>query len=295
VPYSSPSHLAQRLAPRVAVAAAAGEPVVAVLDDAARAELRAALGPDAAGVDFQDPREVHRVPGFTVAVRWARTSRRITAPGGRALVVGQQLDGLPGCERGHWARLDIGLDVATEGLPITVLCPVPDGSPELARVRATHPLLATPDGSERSTSYRHPAEALIDYPPPPPPDLGPPTAQLDFELGDLLELRHLVGSVAGSGGLASGRVADVVLAVNELASNTLEHGPGAGRLRIWTGGGVVAEVADRGRIDVPFAGMRLPPSDGARGRGLWLASELCDVLEVWSDDDGTVIRVHAGP
>jgi hypothetical protein len=37
-----------------------------------------------------------------------------------------------------------------------------------------------------------------------------------------------------------------------------------------------------------------PPPDGARGRGLWLASELCDVLEMWSDDGGTVIRLHAG-
>ena len=28
--------------------------------------------------------------------------------------------------------------------------------------------------------------------------------------------------------------------------------------------------------------------------GLWLASELTDVLQVWSDDTGTVIRAHTG-
>jgi anti-sigma regulatory factor (Ser/Thr protein kinase) len=291
VPYSSPSHLAQRLAPRVAAATAVGDPVVAVLDDAAGAELRAALGPDAAEVDFQDPRDVHRVPGFTVAVRWARTSRRITVPGGRALVIGQQVDGLT--EPEHWARLDIGLDVATEGLPITVLCPVLDDSPHLPRVRATHPVLATAGGWQRSAGYRLPSEAVVDHPPPPPPDLGPPAAELGFGPGGLLELRRLVAAVA-AGTLGPERVADVVLAVNELASNSLEHGPGSGRLRMWTGDGVVVEVADRSRMAVPFPGMVPPPPDGARGRGLWLASELCDVLEMWSDDGGTVIRLHAG-
>jgi len=45
---------------------------------------------------------------------------------------------------------------------------------------------------------------------------------------------------------------------------------------------------------VPFPGIVLPPVDGARGRGLWPASELCDVMQVWSGEDGTVIRVQLG-
>lgn len=47
-------------------------------------------------------------------------------------------------------------------------------------------------------------------------------------------------------------------------------------------------------MDVPFPGLALPPVEGARGRGLWLVSELCDVLQVWSDDGGTVIRARVG-
>jgi hypothetical protein len=55
-------------------------------------------------------------------------------------------------------------------------------------------------------------------------------------------------------------------------------------------------VSDRGGpLDVPFPGLTLPPPAGARGRGLWLASELSDVLQVWSDDGSTVIRVHLYP
>jgi hypothetical protein len=40
----------------------------------------------------------------------------------------------------------------------------------------------------------------------------------------------------------------------------------------------------------------VPPSaTGARGRGLWLASELCDVMQVWSDAGATVIRLRMEP
>ena len=105
--------------------------------------------------------------------------------------------------------------------------------------------------------------------------------------------RHLVAEVADRGGSEPDRVADLVLAVNEIGSNSVEHGPGHGRLRLWvTDDAVVAEVADPGTAYMPFPGMVAPPVEGARGRGLWLASELCDVMQVWSDPDGTVIRLR---
>ncbi|HEY4419105.1 MAG TPA: ATP-binding protein [Pseudonocardia sp.] len=278
------------MAPRVAAAVSAGDPVVAVLDEATGVRLRRALGSDSAEVDFQDPFEVHRMPAFTVAVRWARTSRRITNPGGRALVLNQLLE----VDRGphHWARLDIGVNVATAGLPITVLCPVAHDVADLPTVEATHPLVATTDGPEHSKLYRQPEEAVVDYPPPPPPSLGPPVAELSFGRDDLIDLRHLVLRVAEAAGLDADRGADLALAVNELTSNSVEHGAGRGRLRMWDQPDVVAEVADHGCMSVPFPGMTIPPRDGARGRGLWLASEVADALEVWSEPGNTVIRVQ---
>jgi len=290
VPYPSATHLVERLAPEVAAAVSAGDPVVVVLDEPTGVRLRHALGRHSAAVDFQDPFEVHRMPAFTVAVRWARTSRRITNPRGRALVVSQQME----VDRGphHWARLDIGVNVATAGLPITVLCPVAHDVADLTTVEATHPLVATANGPEPSKRYRQPEESVVDYPPPPPPGLGPPVAELSFGQDDLIDLRHLVLRVAETAGLDADRGADLVLAVNELASNSVEHGPGRGRLRMWDRPNVVAEVADHGRMSVPFPGMTIPPPDGARGRGLWLASELADTLEVWSEPGNTVIRVQ---
>ncbi len=286
VVHASATDLARLLAPRVR-AALGGGPVVAALAPAATTALRAALGPAVDAVEFTDPAQVHAVPAFTAAGRLARLSRRAR----RALVIAQHVPGLPGCGPAHWARFDIALNVAIAELPITVLCPYAADHPDTARARTTHPLITDARGSAASEHYRPPREAVVDYPPPPPPDLGPPTSELSFTAGDLVGLRRLVGRVAAD--LTPDRAADLVLAVNELASNSIEHGPGYGRLRLWAGDPLVAEVSDGGGpLDVPFPGLALPPPEGARGRGLWLASELCDVLQVWSERGATVIRVH---
>ncbi|MCO1655230.1 ATP-binding protein [Pseudonocardia humida] len=292
VAFDGPVDLATRIAPRITAATVLGDPVLAVLAHEERGALRAVLGDTADHVRFLDPADVHTVPPFTVAVGWARTNRWITEPGGRALVVGQHLEELPGCGPEYWARLDIALDVATADLPVTVLCPFPTAAPQTL-VHATHPHVGTDEGVTGGLGYRPPHEAVIDFPPPPPPDLGRPVAHRPFDLDTLAEVRGTVTTVACASGLAPEDVADLVLAVNELASNSIEHGPGAGVLRMWDlDGDVVAEVFDGGHVHMPFPGLTLPPPEGERGRGLWLASELCDVLQVWSEPgDGTTMRL----
>jgi hypothetical protein len=233
------------------------------------------------------------VPPFTVATRWARLSRRVTTATGRATVVGQHFEGLPGCSENHWARLDIALNVAVVGLPITVLCPYRADDRDRARIEATHPRLATAAGLVASGTYRPPTEALVEYPPPPPPELGPPAAELAFTVDELADLRHLVAEVAGRErngtrprrGPGSRGERDRV--------EQPRARPGRGRLRLWTTDeAMIAEIADRGTATLPFPGMIAPPTSGVRGRGLWLASELCDVMQVWSDGEGTVVRLR---
>lgn len=289
--YSSVPALADDLTARIGTAVEAGSRITAVLDEEAAGQLRSGLGGTAEQVCFLDPREVHSVPGFTTAVRWSRLGRDVGANGGRALVVGQQLLDLPGCGPEYWARLCVGLEVAMVGLPLTVLCPFPDGSANRARTRDSHRLVAGANGATAvNPHYRAPRDVVHEHPPAPRPDLGPPDAELPFHAADLGRLRHLAVELAARGGLTPERVDDVVLTVNELASNSVEHGPGTGRLRLWIDDGLLAEVADHGRLDESFPGMTPPSPFGARGRGLWLASELCDVMEVWSDR-GTIIRV----
>jgi anti-sigma regulatory factor (Ser/Thr protein kinase) len=82
-----------------------------------------------------------------------------------------------------------------------------------------------------------------------------------------------------------------VAAINEIATNSLQHGGGRGELRVWTDGGwLVCAVSDSGHLTAPLAG-KLPPAanDGA---GLWLANQLTDLVQIRSTPDGTEIRVH---
>jgi anti-sigma regulatory factor (Ser/Thr protein kinase) len=293
MPYTSPADLAGLLAGPVSAAVTAGDLVLAVLGDEAEQLLRTELGDTADGVEFLLPGSVHTVPGFTTAVRWARSVGRVDRSDGRAFIVGQQLLDLPGRDDDYWTRLCLGVEVAGAGLPLTVLCPFHDDPGGWARVRATHPVLdAGPGRSGRNPDYQPPREVLQELAPLVRSELGPPSAELAFRATDLGRLRHLTSELAERGGLGSDRTADAVLAVNELASNSVEHGPGAGELRLWVDGdsGLVAEITDRGRLIDSFPGMVRPSTSGPRGRGLWLASELCDVMEVWIDD-GTVIRV----
>jgi anti-sigma regulatory factor (Ser/Thr protein kinase) len=89
-------------------------------------------------------------------------------------------------------------------------------------------------------------------------------------------------------------VADLVLAVNELATNTIRHGGGRGVLRVWkTRSRLVCQIDDSGHIADPMAGRRVPRPDVAGGVGLWTVNQLCELVEVRSTQAGTTIRVHA--
>lgn len=121
---------------------------------------------------------------------------------------------------------------------------------------------------------------------------GPPDGAdaLEFSIEDLADVRELVRR--RSRGALGGRESDLVLAVHELAANSIRHGGGQGVLQIWTtDGDLVCEVSDRGHVIDALAGRRGRP-DAAGGRGLWLVHQLCDLVEMRSGPDGTRTRVH---
>ena len=70
--------------------------------------------------------------------------------------------------------------------------------------------------------------------------------------GGLRSLRAAVARRATRAALTPKRREDLVLAVDELATNSIRHGGGAGTLTIWeTSSALVCEVTDRGRLDPP--------------------------------------------
>jgi anti-sigma regulatory factor (Ser/Thr protein kinase) len=110
---------------------------------------------------------------------------------------------------------------------------------------------------------------------------------------DLSQVRALVLKQAREAGLAEDKVNDLVLAVSEVAGNTLRHTRSPGTLAIWHDANeVVCEIHDEGVITDPHPGQHKPPIDSTGGHGLWLVYQVCDDVELNSDASGTTVRMH---
>ncbi|HET6876676.1 MAG TPA: anti-sigma factor RsbA family regulatory protein [Jatrophihabitans sp.] len=125
-------------------------------------------------------------------------------------------------------------------------------------------------------------------------DDPPPSAQhLRVRSGRLMELRALVRARADQWRVAPDRADDLVLAVNEVVTNSLRHGGGTADVAVWADRGVmICEVRDRGHIADVLTGRFAPPPSATSGRGLWLVNQLCDLVQLRSSADGTVVRMH---
>lgn len=116
---------------------------------------------------------------------------------------------------------------------------------------------------------------------------------LDLAAG-LIDTRELVRSAADEAALPPERVAGAVLAAHEVAMNALTHGLGHGAVRVWTAADeLVCEVEDHGPgLSDPLMGSKRPDTGQAHGRGLWIARQLCDRVEIESAPGSTLVRLH---
>jgi anti-sigma regulatory factor (Ser/Thr protein kinase) len=277
-------------------AVAAEEPALVVVDAAKIALLREELGDAAGGVQFADMAEVGTNPARIIPA-WREFVTRSAPTGRRLRGIGEPIwpertaPELVECER-HESLLNVAFAGSpswwllcpydTEALPAAVL----DGA------RRTHPFVLEDGVSHESADYYGLSAIGAPFAEPLP---DPPASALELAFGDgpLEALRWLVGRAAEEAGLAATRVADVVLAVHELATNTLRHGGGRGTLRIWREpDALICEVADAGRLDQPLAGRERPLAAQPGGRGLWLVNQLCDLAQIRCFEAGSVVRLH---
>jgi anti-sigma regulatory factor (Ser/Thr protein kinase) len=117
--------------------------------------------------------------------------------------------------------------------------------------------------------------------------------ELAFDVQALASLRHAIAGWADGEMLDSDSVDDLVLAINELASNSVRHGGGRGTLRFWREAqALVCEVRDAGHIQDPHVVRSCPGPEAHSGRGLWLVNQLCDEMQIRSSRAGTLVRVQ---
>lgn len=156
----------------------------------------------------------------------------------------------------------------------------------LAEMHRTHPSVR---GEESNPSYQPElagtrfAEAL-------------PSAPSDA-CGHEVRSRHLAAVREfvrrNAGDLAPDRREDLVLAANEVITNSIQHAGGECLVAMWDeAGSVVCEVRDAGHITDPMVGRLSPNVEATAGRGLWLANHLCDLVQIRSSQAGTTVRLR---
>jgi serine/threonine-protein kinase RsbW len=124
------------------------------------------------------------------------------------------------------------------------------------------------------------------------PALVPGVVAMSYaEPADLALVRAFVLSRSVGLGLPSSRAELLVLAVSELATNTLLHTAGGGEVRLWAHQGqVICDVVDGGPVRV--FGRAMPPADAVGGRGLAIVERVCDDVAVTAGPEGTVVRLR---
>jgi anti-sigma regulatory factor (Ser/Thr protein kinase) len=269
-----------------------GEPVMVAIPGAKIDPMRSELRSRSTQVEFINMNELGRNPGRIIpTVRdWVdRQGNR------RCRFVGEPIwPGRSTVEAIEATRHEALINLAFADAAATILCPYDTSGLDeavLADAKRTHPHLISGEHRQESDQYTDPLHfwKAREWPL---TEARQPVGSIRLT-GELSALRAFVASRARGLGLGESRVTDLVLATNEAVSNALLHGENWGELRIWREGRhVVCEIADRGRIEDPLAGRRNPSPDGRGGRGLWLITQLCDLVELRSGEEGTTIRLH---
>jgi anti-sigma regulatory factor (Ser/Thr protein kinase) len=120
-----------------------------------------------------------------------------------------------------------------------------------------------------------------------------PGAKHVARAADLEPVRRFVAGFAGTAGLVGVRIEQLVLAFSEVATNAIVHGGGVATVTATrTDRAVVIAVHDSGaRGEFPSAGSPRPSPAQIGGRGLWLARQMCDEVDIDSAPEGTTVRL----
>lgn len=294
--YEGLDQLVEQTIPFIREGLRADEPVAVAMTSEKVDALREALGDDADGVRFNDMAEIGRNPA-RILPAWQSFANHQGRDGKRVRGIGEPIwsgrssHELVECQL-HEALINVAFSPSDA---FHLVCPYDVSALDPAVIheaRCTHPRVIEDATDRVSREYR----GGVDVTSPFDIDLPRPAARpavLSFDHGSLTDVRELVTLHAEQAGLEPTRIGDLVIAAHELAVNSLRHGGGNGILRVWREDDVlVCEVKDRGHITDPLVGRRLPSKNEAGGFGLWIANQVCDLVQIRSSaTTGTAVRV----
>ena len=292
--YAGDDEFAERCGAFVEEGVERGEPVLVMVGSRKLELLRDALGERAAGVSFADMEMVGRNPARIIPAWSSFVADNVSDGGGmrgigEPIWAGRSHDELSECQL-HESLINLAFASADS---FRLICPYDaDALPDavLGEARRSHPHVSAEGDPEPCRHYRgiDGAAAGFGDPLPEPP---PGSEELIVTMDGLREARDLVRRRARDAGLGE-RADDLVLAVNEILSNSISHAQENGALRVWhEPGAVVCEVRDGGHIPKPLVGREEPAAGQIGGHGIWLVNLVCDLVQVRSSAEGSTVRM----
>ena len=266
-----------------------GEPALVAVRASNTALLEGELGADAEAIRFAEMETLGSNPARIIPFWRDFVDEHRGGPVrgiGEPVWPGRQPDELEECRR-HESLLNI----AFATMPAwSLLCPY-DGALDdavLSALGCSHPTVESRGVDAIGATYVEEPDCFAGDLPDPGDGDG-----FEFDRTGLFDVRQRVTWAAKSAGLPERAATDLVVAASELAANSIVHGGGSGTLRVWREGGrVLVEVEDRGTIAKPLAGRVKPAPTQVGGRGLWLANQFCDLVQIRSGAAGTTVRLQ---
>ncbi|MEU2439607.1 sensor histidine kinase [Streptomyces rubradiris] len=270
-----------------------GEAVVVAVPEGKASLLRAEIPEDGA-VRYVDTTEVAHRPGRLIGA-WQEWIKEHAAEGRPVRGIGESpWDEVRSRAEAEELRYHEWLlnRAFAHGPAWRLLCPydTTGAKASLEEMARCHPEIRTDGHTSSSTDFD--PRAAFDFAPLSHP--CDPYEEFVFTSGDLPALREKITSCAERLGLAGRKLRELHLAATEVAANSIRHGGGQGTLRTWSEDHrLVCEFRDAGYIADPLVGRVRPEPTQVGGRGLWLAHQLCDLVELRSaPETGTVVRLH---
>ena len=291
--YDGVEGLVSCVLPFLVEGATRGEPMLVVMLPDRLDALRTAMGPWAERVDWVDMSTVGANPACIIPA-WRTFLENHVGDGpvrgiGEPVWSGRRHAEIDEAEL-HEGLLNLAFD---QGPGWRLLCPYDVASlpgEVLEEALRNHPVR---DGIQPVDSYaghEHARRMFAQELSAAPSD----ASLLAFGPADLATVRAVVRRACEAARLLPSATDDVVLAAHELAANSVRHAGGEGSLLVWDELGALAvEVRDHGHIDDPLVGRNPLDLVAEHGRGIWLANQLCDLVQVRSGPFGTQVRLFA--
>jgi anti-sigma regulatory factor (Ser/Thr protein kinase) len=276
----------------------AGAPVVlAILDERKGDLLREALGIDADKLALTDMHVVGRNPARLIPA-WRDFAERHQDDDGGVWGIGEPIwAGRTDAEMVECHLHERLLNLAFADVPqMRLLCPydADNLAPEVLDQAACNHAALVQDGETLMSDWID-LDEIVDPLRDPLAEPAPIARGSAFGSDSSYVARRFVAEAAEAAGFDEEPVQDLMVAMNELITNSIRHGGGGGVLHVWADDdALVCQVRDAGRIEGRLLGSELPAPEreGGGGLGLWLVNQICDLVQVRALDDGTIVRVR---